>query len=141
MNARLVSRSVAGATAVKSARLTVGFLVALLSAASARAEVRIFVQNSNGVACVNYECTAGELVRAFALDVSANSGQIVGISNFFRGPCTSSATGYGIFPASFRDHIIVGAGTNIDWSVADYTPLAVPEDAPGDTLPGLNSGG
>jgi hypothetical protein len=126
---------------MNSARLPVGFLLALLSAASARAEVRISVQNSNGVAWVNYECTAGELVRAFALDVSADIGQIVGISNFFRGPCTPSATGYGIFPASFRDHTIVGAGTNINWSAADYTPLAVPADAPGDTLPGLNSSG
>lgn len=118
-----------------------GFLIALFPAAFARAEVHILVQHSNTVAWVNYECTAGELVRAFALDVSVDSGQIVGVSNFFRGPCTASATGYGIFPASLRDHIAIGAGTNIDWSTGDYTPLAVPADSPNDTLPGLNSSG
>src|SRR5579864_4403002 len=81
-----------------------GFLTALLLAAPVRGDVRVLIQNSNSVAWVNYECTAGELVRAFALDVSVDSGQIVGISNFFRGPCTASAAGYGIFPASLRPY-------------------------------------
>src|SRR5579859_3818756 len=119
----------------------IAFLIGLLLSATGRAEVRVFVQDSNSLALIKYECTGGELVRAFALDVSVDQGQIIGISNFLRGPSTAGATGYGIFPASFRDHLAAGAGTNVNWAASDYTPLAVPADAPADTLPGLNSSG
>lgn len=112
----------------------------LLLAAGARADVRVFIQDTNGMAMVNYQCTAGEIVRAFALDISVDQGQITGISGFFRGPCTTNATGYGIFPASFRDHLMVG-GTNVEWGSSDYSPLADVADNPADTLPGLNSSG
>jgi hypothetical protein len=118
-----------------------GLLPVFLLAVCARAEVRVFVQDSNGVATVNYECTAGEVVRAFALDVSVDRGQIIGISDFFRGESKAGSTGYGIFPASLRDHISIGGGTNINWDVSDYTPLAAAGDVPGGTLPGLNSSG
>jgi hypothetical protein len=118
-----------------------GLLIVFLSIVCAQAEVRVFVQDSNGVATVNYECTAGEIVRAFALDVSVDRGQIVGISDFFRGVSTPEATGYGIFPASLRDHISVGSGTNVNWNVSDYTPLASVADLPGGTSSGLNSTG
>jgi hypothetical protein len=118
-----------------------GLLVFLVQSLGAQAEVRVFVQDSNGAACINYECTAGEVVRAFALDVSVDRGQITGLTNFFRGESKAGATGYGIFPASFRDHITVDAGTNINWDVSEYTPLAVVADAPKGTLPGLNSVG
>ena len=101
----------------------------------------MFIQDIQGVASIKYECTAGELVRAFALDVSVDQGQIIGITNFFRGESKPGATGYGIFPASFRDHITVGAGTNIDWQASGYSPLAVPNDDPNGTLAGLNSSG
>jgi hypothetical protein len=93
------------------------------------------------VATIKYECTAGEVVRSFALDVSLDKGRIVGISNFFRGVSGVGAQGYGIFPAAFRDHITVSSGTNANWDVSDYTPLAIVADSPGDTLPGLNSNG
>lgn len=102
--------------------------------------MRVFIQDTNGQAWVKYDCTAGEVVRAFALNISVDQGQIIGISGYFRGPGTPGSTGYGIFPASFRDHLMAG-GTNIDWSCSDYSPLAVPADNPGDTLPGLNSSG
>jgi hypothetical protein len=118
-----------------------GLCIGLTLLATARAEVRVFVQGSNGVALINYECTAGEVVRAFALDVSVDRGEIIGIFGFFRGVSQPGATGYGIFPASFRDHIVVGSGTEVDWTVSDYTPLAVVADSPSDTLPGLNSTG
>jgi hypothetical protein len=120
---------------------TLRLLIIMLLAASARAEVRVFVQDSNGVVSVEYQCTAGEVVRAFALDVSVDRGQIIGISNFFRGESKAGATGYGIFPASLRDHITIASGTNINWNVSGYTPLAVAGDLPGGTLPGLNSKG
>jgi len=112
-----------------------------LLGARARGEVRVFVQELGGAACIKYECTGGEVVRAFALNVSVDKGQIIGLSDFFRGESTAGARGYGIFPASFRDHIAVGSGTNIDWNVTDYTPLAVVADRPADTMPGLNSSG
>lgn len=117
-----------------------GWVAALLLAGSARADVRVFIQNTNGGVQVNYLCTAGEVVRAFALDISVDQGVITGISNFFRGPCTAAATGYGIFPASFRDHLM-SSGTNVNWNSSQYTPLAAVADNPADTLPGLNSSG
>ena len=117
------------------------FMGICLLSALAEAEVRVFVEDLGGQAWIKYECTAGEVVRAFALDVSVNTGQILGISDFFRGVSTAGTRGYGIFPAAFRDHITPISGTNIDWNVSGYTPLAVPSDRPADTLPGLNSSG
>jgi hypothetical protein len=116
-------------------------VIAFLTGASAPAAVRVYIQESNAVAWLHYECTGGEVVRAFALDVSVDKGRILGISDFFRGPSTAAAHGYGIFPGSFRDHISVGPGTNINWEGVGYSPLAVPADNPDDTLPGLNSSG
>lgn len=118
-----------------------GGLVFCLLMASASAEVRVFIQESNSLAWVRYECTAGEVVRAFALDVTVDNGQIVGISDFLRGPSTAATPGYGIFPASFRDHLTVGPGTNVNWNVTEYTPLASASDNPEGTQPGLNSAG
>jgi len=112
-----------------------------LTIASAFAEVRVFVQEDNRAASIKYECTGGEVVRAFALNVSVDRGQITGISNYLKGQSTPSARGYGIFPAAFRDHITVGAGNSVDWNTPDYTPVAVVADRPADTLAGLNSSG
>jgi len=111
-----------------------------LLVAPAWAEVRVSVQDTNGVAWITYQCTAGEVVRAFALNVTVDRGQIVGVSDFFRGESRADAQGYGIFPAAFRDHITISSGTNANWDATDYTPLAVVTDSP-DTLPGLNSSG
>lgn len=116
-------------------------LAAVLLAVSAAAEVQVVVRDTNGVAWIHYECTAGEVVRAFAMDVTVDRGQIVGVTNFFRGPSTADSRGYGIFPASFRDNITVSSGTNADWSASAYSPIAVVADHPAGTLPGLNSPG
>lgn len=116
-------------------------LIGLLAHLSVRAEVKLFVQEENRAAAIKYECTGGEVVRAFALDVSVDRGQIIGVSNYFKGESTLTAQGYGIFPAAFRDSITVGTGSNINWEVPGYTPLAVVGDRPADTLPGLNSSG
>ena len=116
-------------------------LIELLAHLSARAEVKLFVQEENRGASIKYECTGGEVVRAFALNVSVDRGQIIGVSNYFKGESTPTAQGYGIFPAAFRDCITVGTGSNINWEVPGYTPLAVVGDRPADTLPGLNSSG
>jgi hypothetical protein len=117
------------------------FLTAILSAFSASASVNIFVQDTNGVAWLKYQCTAGEVVRAFALDVTVNQGVIFGISDFYTGVSKPGAKGYGIFPASFRDHATVNSGTNVTFDLTQYSPLAVAADYPGDTKPGLNSSG
>jgi len=118
-----------------------GEILLLLFTASSPAEVRVFIQDSDSLAFVKYECTAGEVVRAFALDVTVDKGRILGITNFLRGPGTAGNPGYGIFPASFRDHITVGPGTNVNWGMAEYTPLGVVADNPGGTHPGLGSAG
>ncbi len=117
------------------------FLSCWLLALSAGATVRVFVQGTNGLAWIRYECTADEVVRSFALDVTVDRGVILGVSGFLRGPSTPSAPGYGIFPAAFRDHVAVDSGTNADWTSSDYNPIATVADSPADTLPGLNSSG
>jgi hypothetical protein len=123
-------------------RATVGLvLLNCLVFASAQAEVRVLVREENRAASIKYDCTGGEVVRAFALNVSVDRGQIIGVSHYFKGESTPTAQGYGIFPAAFRDFITVGNGTNIDWEVPGYTPLAAVGDRPADTLPGLNSSG
>lgn len=115
------------------------FLVASVTLVSA--EVRVFVEETDGVAWLKYECTASEIVSAFPLDVTVNRGSIVGVSNFFRGPCTLDAQGYGIFPAAFRDHVWSGSSSNVNWDDPDYTPVEPGGDSPGDTLPGIGSTG
>jgi hypothetical protein len=116
-------------------------LLFLLVPFSAPAGVHLFIEDSNSVAWVKYQCTAGEMVRAFALDVTVDKGRILAVSDFLRGPSTASHTGYGIFPASFRDHLTVGPDHSVNWDVAAYTPLAVPGDNPGGTQAGLGSPG
>jgi hypothetical protein len=101
----------------------------------------VFVEATNGVAWVRYQCTAGEVVRAFALDISVDNGVIFAVSDFFVGLSQAGAQGYGIFPASFRDHATVNSGTNVTYDLSQYSPLAVTADNPSGTLPGLNSNG
>lgn len=108
---------------------------------SAKAAVNVSVVDSNGIAWIQYYSDAAEVVRSFALDVSVDRGQIIGVSNYFVGLSTATAQGYGIFPASFRDHVTVSSGTNATWNAIGYSPLATPADAPGETLPGLGSSG
>jgi len=105
------------------------------------ADVRVLVQQTNGLAYITYQCTGSEVVRCFGLDITVDQGQIVAVTNFFRGQSTSTNRGYGVFPASFRDNIAVSSGTNANWSTNTYTPLAVAADNPGGTQPGLGSPG
>jgi hypothetical protein len=117
------------------------FAGTFLLIASSKAGVRVYVEDAAGVALIKYECTAGEVVRAFALDVTVDRGQIVNISDYFVGPSTGAARGYGIFPAAFRDHITVTSNTVVNWNASGYNPLAVVADDPGGTLPGLGTSG
>ena len=58
---------------------------ASLFAISCPASVHVFVQDVNGAAWLKYQCTAGEVVRAFALDVTVDQGVIFGVSDFLVG--------------------------------------------------------
>ena len=113
---------------VSSMKLLPILLACFSFACSGRGAVRVFIQSTNGLANINYQCTGGEVVRSFALDVTVDRGQILAVTNFFRGPGTPAARGYGIFPASFRDNITVFSGTNANWATNSYSPLAVPGD-------------
>ena len=117
------------------------FLIVWLFAATTQATVRVVVRDTNGVAWITYQCTAGEVVRAFALNVSVDQGQIFGISDYFVGVSQPGSKGYGIFPASFRDHATVSSATNVSYDLTQYNPLAVLADNHGGTLPGLKSSG
>ena len=96
--------------------------------ASAPATVRVFVQESNSVAWVNYECTAGEVIRAFAVDVTVDKGRIISISDFLRGPSTAAKPGYGVFPAERRGKNTITrfrcrAGASKEIRYADNAPF------------------
>src|SRR6266403_4955266 len=116
-------------------------LSVLLSSLPSRGTVRVYVQDVNGLAWLKYQCTAGEVVRAFALDVTVDRGVIFRVSDFAVGVSKPGALGYGIFPASFRDHATVNSGTNVTFDPPQYSPAAVVPDYPSDTRPGLNSSG
>jgi hypothetical protein len=119
-------------------------LVVSMIAGTACATVEITVQSVNGLAEIRYKTTAEEPISAFALDVTVDAGNIMGISGFIRGESTAAAPGYGIFPASFSAAITVDPETGEveDWTLDDYTPLANPAhpgalgglDTPGVTL-------
>ena len=112
----------------------------LLLATPALAAVRIVVVPEGDAAAIQYE-TDGEKVRAFALDIAVDAGEIVGISDFIRGESTAEQPGYGIFPGNFGRYITVNPDTGevATWDVNDYTPVADPCD-PG-ALGGLGTSG
>ena len=119
-----------------------GILLLFLLAMPVQGDVRVYVENANGLAWIRYECTGGEVVGAFALDVSVDRGQIISVGDYARGPSTDVNQGYGFFPASFRDQLAPSiTSSNVDWTLGSYSPLAVTADAPADTLPGLGSNG
>ncbi len=115
--------------------------LAVCTTAFSRADINVFVQDQNGVAWLRYACTAGEEVRGFALNVQVDRGNLVGVTNFFVGPSRVGATGYGLFPSSYRDNVVLLGGTSPDWTSPKYSPVADTADIPSDTLPGLGSNG
>jgi hypothetical protein len=76
----------------------------------------------SGVVRISYTVT-GEpnLVRAFALDVSVDDGNIVAISDYNVGECNSVKKGYGIFMGGI---VIDGSGNVLDYN----TPVAPADD-------------
>lgn len=116
-------------------------LIAICTTAAGHADVNVFVQDQNGVAWLRYACTAGEVVRGFAINVQVDRGAILGVTNFLVGPSRVGATGYGIFPSSYRDSVVLLGGTTPDWTSPGYSPVASVIDNPSDTLSGLGSNG
>ena len=114
-------------------------LAVVLFAGPAWATVAITVEEEGGgVAAINYTVyREPNKVRAFALDIRVDAGEIVAISDYMKG----EGPGYGIFPASFRDYINIDPATGEveAWDVEEYTPLADPND-PG-ALGGLGTNG
>jgi hypothetical protein len=91
-----------------------------------------------GELAVSYDSTGEtELVRAFALDITATGGNIVEVKDFAVGDDNG---GYGIFPANFSRVITVDGQTGevADWGVAEYTPVADANDT--GAAGGLGSG-
>jgi hypothetical protein len=114
-------------------------LVVLLAAAPAMAlpDVNVVATQVGDTAEVDITAEtfgSGAIPRAFALDITVDAGQIVGISNFFSGECSTGAKGYGIFPANFNRFI---DADDPCWGEPNYTPVADACDLPGDTQPGI----
>lgn len=115
-------------------------LAVLLAASPVLAAVRIIAEPAGNTVAIKY-ATDGERVRAFALDITVDKGNIVEISDFIRGESTAAKPGYGIFPANFARYITVDADTGevAKWDVNDYTPVADPCDS--GALGGLGTSG
>jgi hypothetical protein len=112
-------------------------VAAIAIAAPALATVNIGVTDLGGKqAAITYTCTAGEDVRAFALDVTVDAGVIEAVSGFKTGESVAGSLGYGIFPGNFRDYIDPAAP---NWGDANYTPIAPSGDP--DALGGLGTAG
>lgn len=109
------------------------------STAASHAAVSVYISDQNGLAWLHYACTAGELVRGFALDIEVDRGVILGVTNFLVGPSRANARGYGIFPGSFRDNVPLQDGITPVWNAPGYSPLAITADLPTDTKGGLQT--
>jgi hypothetical protein len=109
----------------KHAAIVIAMMFAIPAWAGVQIECNI---NASNQVTISYDASAEtELVRAFALDVTVDSGQTID-------SVVSTNPDYGIYPGS----IVIDAGGN----VTDYgSPIAAQSDYPGDTLGGLGTGG
>ncbi len=90
----------------------------------------------SGVAEFRYNCSAGEKVRAFALDITVDNGlTITDIRDYNTGESKKPGGGYGIFPGKFADYI---NASNPNWADTNYTPLGRKNDP--STQTGLGTG-
>jgi len=118
------------------------FLVVLLAAAPAMAVVTVTATQVGTSAEVDITAAysgGGAIPRAYALDITVDSGQSIdSISNFFSGEGKTAGKGYGIFPANFNRFI---DADDPCWGEPNYTPVADVNDLPGDTQGGLGTAG
>jgi hypothetical protein len=103
-------------------------MVVMLMAAPALGDVDITCSDEGGgVASIKYDATTeGQLVRAFALDITVSAGTIDGIGGY-----PTDGTGYGIYPGS----IVISGGV-----VTDYGNPVAPASDPG-ALGGIGTNG
>jgi hypothetical protein len=115
-------------------------LAVLLLAAPAFADVTITLDKlGGGQIAVNYTSDEAELVRAFALDITAIDGNIIDVTDFAIG---DDSGGYGIFPGTFASanvQVNPATGQVDDWGVAGYSPVAPAGDP--DALGGIGTSG
>ena len=113
-------------------------LAVVLLAAPVWADVEITLSVEGKVVTIGYDASGEEqLVRAFALNVTATDGNIIDINDFAIG---DNNGGYGIFPGKFASvPIDVNPTTGLvdNWNKAGYSPVAPAgdPDAEGD-IPG-----
>jgi hypothetical protein len=121
-----------------SMRTLILALTVLLFAAPVWATVTITAELNGTEITIGYTSDEGQLIRAFALDVAATGGNITAVEDYAVGDDNG---GYGIFPGSFRDNIVVDAETGevVSWLVAGYSPVA-PSGDPG-ALGGIGTPG
>lgn len=114
-------------------------LVVVMLTAPAWATVTITATDmGGGVVSIDYSSDETELVRAFALDITVDTGVIQSIGDYSVGDDNG---GYGIFPGNFGRYIVVDpeSGQVADWDATGYTPVADGND-PG-ALGGLGTSG
>lgn len=93
------------------------FLLAMLVlAAPAMATVTVSCVVVDTTVTVSYASTEPNEIRAFALDITVNSGTITSVTAAKEGESTSASKGYGIFPGT----IYIVDGDVCDWN----TPVA-----------------
>jgi len=106
-------------------------LTVLFVAGPAWADVKLIVERDAtdpGKIWIKYESDEAQRIRAFALDITANDGNIIDINDFAVG---DNNGGYGIFPGAFRDAPIAvnpTTGQVENWGVTGYSPLAPADD-------------
>ena len=116
-------------------------LAVLLLASPAMAAVSITITPGPGDcnATISYSDDGDPCyVRAFALDITVDDGNIVAVDAAMAGDCNATDKGYGIFPGSFARVIDVAAP---NWADPLYSPVGYADDLPGDTLGGIGTSG
>jgi hypothetical protein len=100
-------------------------LAVVMLTAPAWADVKIILEPvDNTTVAVKYDSSGeSELVRAFALDLTATGGTIEAVTDFKTG---DNNGGYGIFPGNFSRYITVDGQTGevANWDAEGYTPVA-----------------
>lgn len=114
----------------------------LLLAAPVWADVEITAEKDAGndrLIVISYVSTETQLIRAFALDISATGGNIIDVNDYALDGDNNG--GFGIFPGSFRDNIVVDpeSGEVVTWAVGGYSPVAPAGDP--DALGGIGTPG
>jgi len=116
-------------------------LIVLMLVSPAWATIKIIAEpdpGGGGIVAIKYDSTSeAQLARAFALDITVDTGVIESIDGYARGVDNK---GYGIFPANFSRYItVLDTGEVESWDESQYSPVADAND-PG-ALGGLGTSG